>query len=64
MKYKNYDLNLINSGFLSMLACPAQLLTVPRRRANWMESRSETGHHTSAIRHFWVTSMLQRLRVW
>lgn len=39
-------------------------LTVPLRRANWMESRSETGHHTSAIRHFWVTSMLQRLSVW
>ncbi|TNN49591.1 hypothetical protein EYF80_040209 [Liparis tanakae] len=33
-------------------------------RANWMESRSETGHHTSAIRHFCVTSMLHRLSVW
>lgn len=41
-----------------------QLLTVPLLRANWIESRSATGHQTSAIKHFCVTSILHKFRVW
>lgn len=58
--------NLTSTFFLKLIKVCNEgmaIFTVPLLRAILILSNSLIGHQTSAIRHFWVTSMLKRFKV-